>query len=152
MIEYLAANMWQVWAVVAVLGLILELSSGDFFIICFAIGALGAAVVSPFAGIYMQLVVFAVVTLLSIFLVRPVALRYLHRGEENRVSNADALLGQTGIVSETIQGGGFGRVVIGGDNWKAVAAGQVTIGRGTRVRVVGRESIIITVEPEENEN
>lgn len=146
MIAYLAANMWQVWAVVAVLGLILELMSGDFFIICFAIGAVGAALVSPFAGIYMQLVVFAVMTLISIFLVRPLALRYLHRGEVNRVSNADALLGQTGVVSETIQAEGFGRVAIGGDDWKAVAAGPEEIPQGTRVRVVGRESIIITVE------
>lgn len=146
MIAYLAANMWQVWAVVAVLGLILELSSGDFFIICFAIGAVGAAVVSPFAGIYMQLVVFAVVTLISIFLVRPVALRYLHRGEENRVSNADALLGQTGVVSETIKAGGSGRVAIGGDDWKAVSNGVDELPVGTTVRVVGRESIIITVE------
>ena len=146
MIAYLAANMWQVWAVVAVLGLILELSSGDFFIICFAIGAVGAALVSPFAGIYVQLVVFAVVTLISIFLVRPVALRYLHRGEENRVSNADALLGQTGVVSETIKAGGFGRVAIGGDDWKAVSNGTEELPVGTMVRVVGRESIIITVE------
>lgn len=146
MIAYLAANMWQVWAVVAVLGLILELSSGDFFIICFAIGAVGAAVVSPFAGIYVQLVVFAVVTLISIFLVRPVALRYLHRGEENRVSNADALLGQTGVVSEAIKAGGFGRVAIGGDDWKAVSSGPGELPVGTKVRVVGRESIIITVE------
>lgn len=146
MIAYLAANMWQVWAVVAVLGLILELSSGDFFIICFAIGAVGAALVSPVAGIYVQLIVFAAVTAFSIFQVRPFALRYLHRGEEHRVSNADALLGQKGIVCETIKAGGFGRVAISGDNWKAVAAGQEEIAVGTCVRVVGRESIVITVE------
>ena len=146
MLAYLAANMWQVWAVVAVLGLIMELSSGDFFIICFAIGAVGAAVVSPFAGIYVQLLVFAVVTLFSIFMVRPVALRYLYRGDGSRPSNADALIGQTGYVSETIQAGGFGRVDIGGDNWKAVCAGQEDIPQGSRVCVIGRESIIITVE------
>ena len=146
MLEYFAANMWQLWAVVAVLGLILELSSGDFFIICFAIGAVGAAVVSPFAGIYVQLAVFAVVTLFSIFMVRPVALRYLYKGENDRPSNADALLGQTGTVSETIKAGGFGRVVIAGDNWKAVCNGEEDIPQGTRVRVIGRESIIITVE------
>lgn len=146
MIEYLAANMWQVWAVVAVLGLILELSSGDFFIICFAIGACGAAIVSPFANIYVQLAVFSIVTALSIFLVRPFALRYLHKGDEDRVSNADALLGQTGFVSETIKGGGFGRVAIGGDDWKAVSVAHDDIPVGTAVRVVGRESIIITVE------
>lgn len=146
MLEYFAANMWQVWAVVAVLGLILELSSGDFFIICFAIGAVGAAVVSPFAGIYVQLAVFAVITLFSIFTVRPFALRYLYKKDSNRPSNADALLGQTGMVSETIQAGGFGRVVIAGDNWKAICTGEEDIPQGTRVRVVGRESIIITVE------
>ena len=146
MIEYLAANMWQVWAVVAILGLILELSSGDFFIICFAIGACGAAVVSPFTNIYVQLGVFAVVTAFSIFQVRPFALRYLHKAGEDRVSNADALLGQTGFVSETVRTSGFGRVAIGGDDWKAITHEPHDIPVGTPVKVVGRESIIITVE------
>lgn len=146
MLEYFAANMWQVWAVVAVLGLILELTSGDFFIICFAIGAVGAAVVSPFTGIYVQLPVFAVITLFSILTVRPFALRYLYKRESDRPSNADALLGQTGVVCETIQAGGFGRVVVGGDNWKAVSTSEEDILQGTRVRIVGRESIIVTVE------
>ena len=147
MIEYLSANLWQVWAVIAVLGLILELSSGDFFIICFAIGALGAAVVSPFAGFYVQLVVFAVVTALSIFQVRPFALRYLHKNEPRRVSNADALLGRVGRVTETIERGGFGRVAIDGDVWKAVTDTETDIPVGAHVQVVGRESTIITVKP-----
>lgn len=137
--------MWQVWAVVAVIGLILELSSGDFFIVCFAIGAFGAAVVSPFAGIYVQLAVFALVTALSIFQVRPFALRYLHRGEDHRVSNADALLGRTGRVVETIEAKGFGRVAIDGDVWKAVTNEGADIPVGSTVKVVGRKSTIITV-------
>ena len=147
MIEYLANNMWQVWAVVAVLGLILELSSGDFFIMCFAIGACGAAIVSPFANIYVQLAVFVVITAISIFVVRPFALRYLHKADEDRVSNVDAMIGQVGRVSETIQPGGYGRVAIGGDDWKAVSASDAESPVGTRVRVVKVESIIITVEP-----
>ena len=146
MIEYLLAHMWQVWAVVALLCLILELSSGDFFIICFAIGACGSAIVSPFANIYVQLAVFIVVTALSIFQIRPFALRYLHKADEERVSNADALLGQHGVVSETIKAGGYGRVAIGGDDWKAVSTEDSDIPVGTRVKVIGRESIIITVE------
>ena len=147
MIEYLANNMWQVWAVVAVLGLILELSSGDFFIMCFAIGACGAAIVSPFANIYVQLAVFVVITAISIFVVRPFALRYLHKADDDRVSNDDAMIGQQGRVSETIQAGGYGRVAIGGDDWKAVSSSSDEIPVGTRVRVVKVESIIITVEP-----
>lgn len=145
MIEYFAANMWQIWAVVAVLGLMLELTSGDFFIICFSIGACAAALVSPFAGIYVQLIVFGIITAVSIYQVRPFALRYLHRNEEYRVSNADALMGRLGRVTETIQAQGFGRVAIDGDDWKAVSADETEIPQGTRVKVVGRESIIITV-------
>ena len=46
MIEYLAQHLWQTWAVVAVVCLILELTAGDFFIICFSIGAVFAAIVA----------------------------------------------------------------------------------------------------------
>lgn len=146
MIEYFLGNMWEVWAVIAVLGLIIELSSGDFFVICFSIGAVGAAIAAPFTNTYIQLGVFAVVTALSIFQVRPFALKYLHKNEDPRVSNADALIGQTGRVSETIPVGEYGRVAIGGDDWKALSNSKESIPVGTAVRVVSRESIIITVE------
>ena len=152
MIEYFSANMWQVWATVAVLGLILELTSGDFFIICLAIGAAGAALIAPFANIYWQLGVFTAVSLFSLSQVRPFVLRYLHRKEETRASNADALLGRKGRVSEAITASGFGYVAIDGDQWRAVAVGDGEIPAGTRVRVIGRESTIITVEKDiENE-
>lgn len=146
MIEYLLANMWQLWAVLAVLGLILELTSGDFFIMCIAIGAMGAAIVAPFSNIYGQLAVFGVVSLFSLFQVRPFALRYLQRKGNDRVSNADALLGRIGRVKTTIQAKGTGYVAIDGDVWKAVSADDEEIAEGTRVKVVGRESTIVTVE------
>ena len=146
MIEYILANMWQVWAVIAVICLILELSSGDFFIICFSIGAV-FAIISAVLGlsIYWQIFIFAIFSLLSVLFVRPVALRYLHKNEPNRASNADALLGRTGKVTEAIPADGNGYVQIDGDLWKAVTAGT-DIPVGTTVRVIGRESTIITVE------
>ncbi|MCR4917248.1 MAG: NfeD family protein [Prevotella sp.] len=147
MIEYFAANMWQLWAAIAVICLILELSSGDFFIICFSIGAV-FGLLSALLGlnIYGQILLFALFSLLSIFLVRPVALRYLHRNEEQRVSNADALMGRVGHVVETVKANGYGRVQIDGDIWKSVTNEATDIPAGTRVRVIGRESTIITVE------
>ena len=132
---------------VSVLCLILELTAGDFFILCFSIGAVFAAVFAALgAGFYWQLGIFAVFTTLSLFLVRPFALRYLHRKDENRVSNADALIGRRGRVVEAIEAGGFGRVQIDGDVWKAVTPNDEAVPAGTNVRVVDRESIIITVE------
>ncbi|WP_033148065.1 NfeD family protein [Prevotella sp. P6B1] len=149
MIDYIMQHLWQLWAVVALICLILELTAGDFFIICFAIGAIPAAVVAALgAGTYYQIVVFAVVTLVSLFYVRPFAKRYLHKGEDKRISNADALLGRQGRVVEAIQAGGFGRVQIDGDIWKAVTKGAADIPEGTNVIVVDRASTIITVEIE----
>ena len=146
MIEYFAQHLWQIWAVVAVICLILELTAGDFFIICFSIGAFFAAIAAALGmGIYVQLLTFAVFTLISLFWVRPFAQRYLHKGEDNRVSNAEALLGRQGRVVETIKADGFGRVQIDGDIWKAVTNESADIPKGTNVRVVGRESTIITV-------
>lgn len=127
--------------------LILELTNGDFFIMCFAIGGVCSAISSALGlGFYGQLVVFAVFSVISIFFVRPVALRYLHRNEDSRVSNADALIGREGRVSEDIVEGGYGRVAIDGDDWKAEAEGGTAIAKGEKVRVTGRESIIIKVE------
>ena len=145
MIEYFLQNMWQVWAIVAVVCLILELSSGDFFIICFSIGAV-FAIIGAVAGlsVYWQLFIFAVFSLLSIFFVRPVALRWLHKNDPNRASNADALIGRTGRVTEAIKAGGNGYVQIDGDLWRAVSSSDIDA--GTTVRVIGRESTIITVE------
>ena len=141
MIEYFLSNMWQIWAVIAVICLILELSSGDFFIICFSIGAV-FALISAVVGlsIYWQIFIFAVFSLLSVLFVRPVALRWLHKNEPNKPSNADALLGRTGKVTEAISIGNSGYVQIDGDMWKAVSSTDIPI--GTTVRVIGRESTI----------
>ena len=147
MIEYLSANMWQVWAAIAVVCLILELSSGDFFIICFSIGAVfGAIAAVAGLNIYWQLALFALFSAMAILTVRPVALHWLHKNDPDRLSNADALFGRHGRVVETIKAGGFGRVAIDGDIWKAVTNETGDIAVGSTVTVVGRESTIITVE------
>jgi membrane protein implicated in regulation of membrane protease activity len=139
------------WAVVAVVCLILELTAGDFFIICFSIGAFFAGIAAALGvNIYWQLSTFAVFTLISLFWVRPFAKRYLRKGEDNRVSNADALLGRQGRVVETVKTDGFGRVQIDGDIWKAVTNEPADIPVGSLVKVVGRESTIITVETTSN--
>jgi membrane protein implicated in regulation of membrane protease activity len=149
MVDYIMQHLWQMWAAVALICLILELTAGDFFIICFAIGAVPAAVVAALgAGTYYQIVVFVVVTLVSLFYVRPFAKRYLHKGEDKRISNADALLGRQGRVVESVKAGGFGRVQIDGDIWKAVTRGDADIPEGANVVVVDRASTIITVEIE----
>ncbi len=140
MIDYFMQHMWQLWALISLICLIMELTMGDFFIMCFAIAsAIGINGVG-------QIIVFAIFTIISLLLVRPTALKYLHRGEENRISNADAIIGRTGIVSETIIKGGYGRVAIDGDDWKAQSTETENVEKGEKVIVESRDSIIITVK------
>ena len=146
MIEYFSNNLWQFWAIICIVGLILELSSGDFFIMCFAIGAFSSTIASLCGvGFVAQIIIFAIASALSLWLVRPAMLKWLHKGKKERLSNADALIGREGRVSEDITEGGHGRVAIDGDDWKAVSKHGQAIASGTKVRVVGRESIILTV-------
>lgn len=145
--EYIVQHLWQIWAAIAVICLILELMAGDFFIICFSIGAVFAAIVAAVSGgFYLQLATFAVFSLVCLFWIRPLAKRYLHKGEDPRVSNAEALMGRQGRVVETVKVGGYGRVQIDGDIWKAVTQGNEDIPEGATVMVVDRASTIITVE------
>lgn len=147
MIQYFLENLWLAWLLVSLLCLVLELTNGDFFIMCFAIGSVAAAIVSAFSDSFtLQVIVFAVVSALSIFFVRPFALKYLHKNKDNRVSNADAIIGRIGKVTEPIAANGYGRVKVDGDSWKAVAANNLAIEEGTTVRIVALNSIIVTVE------
>ena len=158
MIEFFTSNLWLIWVIISIVCLILELSSGDCFILelssgdcfilCFAIGAAVAAIVAGCgANLTVQIITFAVISVLSLLLVRPTLLRKLHKPNRERLSNAEAMIGQQGRVSEAIEAGGYGRVAIDGDDWKALSADGSAIDKGTTVRVVKMDSIILTVEP-----
>lgn len=148
MIESIAPNLWIFWTVVTVAFLIIELSSGDFYITCFSLAGIGGIVAAVFGlPFWLQVVVWAVGSILSIWLLRPRLVRAAQRGGDERQSNADALMGQVGEVSQTIVAGGYGRVKLDGDDWKAEAPSLgEDIEVGAKVRIIGRESIILQVE------
>lgn len=148
MIDYISQNLWLFWTVITFVCLILELSSGDFYVTCFAIGAI-VSILAALAGLpfWVQVLAWAVCSVLSIWLIRPHLVKAIRKGADERKSNADALIGQVGEVSETIVAGDYGRVKLDGDDWKARSTSSTQdIPQGTKVRVVGRASIILDVE------
>jgi membrane protein implicated in regulation of membrane protease activity len=153
MIEYFTSNLWLLWVIISIVCLILELSSGDFFLLCFAIGAAASAIVAGCgANLTVQVIAFAIISGLSLMLARPALLKKIHKSDKERLSNAEAMIGQTGRVSEPIEAGGYGRVAIDGDDWKSTSADGSAIDKDTRVRVVKMDSIILTVVPAESVN
>lgn len=148
MIDFFTSNLWLLWVIISIVCLILELSSGDFFILCFAIGAAASAIIAGCGlNLTWQIITFAVVSALSLLLVRPALIRKLHKPQRERLSNAEAMVGQQGRVSEAIEAGGYGRVAIDGDDWKARSVDGSAISKDTLVRVVQMDSIIAIVEP-----
>ncbi len=147
MIEYFTQNLWLFWTIITFVCLILELSSGDFYVTCFAIGAI-VAIFPALMGLpfWLQVVVWAVGSVFSIWLIRPHLLKRLHKGGEERNSNADALIGRTGTVIEPICPNESGYVKVDGDNWKAVSDDMDIIKKGEKVTILSRESIIVKVE------
>ncbi len=125
-----------IWLIVGVLLVVAELLSGEFVLLMLGGGALAAAGVSLFVGgPVVGGVVFAVVSVLLLFAVRPALRRRLDRGVDRTVMHHQALLGSTAVVVARVDEHG-GRVKIGGEVWtaRAMFEGHV-IEPGTRVEV-----------------
>lgn len=148
MIDYLTTNFWLLWTFVCVVALILEVSSGTFYLMCFAIGAVGAVAVSLMGTpLWLQVLVFSVISAVSVFCVRPLLVKCMHPVQKERLSNASALVGRQGVVIEPISAERPGYVRVDGDEWRAVTADGTMIERGVNVRIIAMNSIVVTVEP-----
>ena len=136
------------WLIAAIVLVILEIMSAGFGVICFAIGAAFSALVSGLGGtLTWQVVVFVVVSMLAFIFLRPVVIRFLDKKSKNVKTNAEALIGRKGIVSECIDAEQHtGRVAIDGDDWKAVSEDGSVIEKGADVEIVKLDSIIVTVK------
>ena len=146
MYDFFMTYQWEMWAVAALVFLVLELMAGDFFMLCLAAGAVCSAVAAACGGSFtLCLVLCSVITVASLFFLRPKALKRF-RGGKTRKSNADAIIGRVGKVTETIKAGDYGRMKLDGDDWKAESDETEDLPVGTKVRIIGRESIIVKVE------
>ncbi len=125
-----------IWLLAGVLLAVAELFTLDFVLIMLAGGAFAAAAVGLIAPVPIQVLVFAVVSGLGVFAVRPAIKRHIHKGAEPAVMGLDAIEGAEATVVEQV-GEDRGMVKIGGELWRArpYDATQV-IDAGVLVRVV----------------
>ncbi|NDK90542.1 NfeD family protein [Gordonia desulfuricans] len=114
----MSALVWIAAVIVLVIG---ELVTGDLVLLMLGGGALAAAGVDYFFGapIWVDGVVFAVVSILLLTTVRPVAKRHLLTRPTYR-TNIEALEGRHATVTTRVDEHA-GRVKIGGDEWSARA-------------------------------
>lgn len=141
-------EIYQYWLIAAIVLVIVEICTASFGSICFAIGAGFSALVAALGGGFVwQIVVFALVSMLTFIFLRPVVIRWLDRKSKDVKTNVDALIGRKGIVSERIDASQhLGRVAIDGDDWRAVSNDGSVIEKGTSVEILKNDSIILTVK------
>ncbi len=137
------------WLIAAIVLVIVEICTAGFGALCFALGAAFSALVSGLGGSFTwQILVFVVVSLLTFIFLRPVVVRFLDKKSKYVKTNAEAIIGRKGIVSECIDASQHtGRVAIDGDDWKAVSEDGSVIEKGTDVEIIKLDSIIVTVKP-----
>lgn len=139
---------YQIWLVAAIVLMILEIVTSGFGVICFAIGAAFAALAAGLeANTTWQVIVFAVVSILTFIFLRPIVMRFLDKKSKDVKTNVDAIVGRKGVVSERIDSAKHtGRVALDGDDWKAVSEDGSVIEKGETVEIVKIDSIIVTVK------
>ena len=111
--------MEYIWLAILILSVAIEAITMGLTSIWFAFGALIALFATLFGGpLWLQIVLFIVVSVVTMILTRPLAIRYL--GPVLKKTNIDAIPGKTGIVVETIVPvEGRGQVKIDSQIWSA---------------------------------
>nr|WP_043511082.1 MULTISPECIES: NfeD family protein [unclassified Actinoplanes] len=132
----MAAVLWIILAIALAIG---EAFTATFLIIFFAAGAGAAALAAALgAPVLLQVIVFAVVSGLSVAAVRPIIVRHARPALEtgDTAFGIEAMEGHHGTVLETVDAG-HGQIRIDGEIWQARPFdGKETFEPGERVRVV----------------
>ena len=133
------------WLVLLVVFILIEASTVSMASIWFAAGALAALIASLFsAPLWLQVALFAVVSVVMLLALRPLARKYF----TPRLSktNIDAVIGSEGLVTERIDNvNASGRVKLAHMEWSARSSSGEILEEGTRIRVDRVEGVKVFV-------
>ena len=129
----------MLWVVLAVALAIAEAFTATLFVAMFAAGALAAAATAGLGGpLLLQVIVFAIVSGLSVAAIRPIIMRHARSASESGETafGIEAIEGSHGLVLEEVDAD-QGMIKIDGEMWQARSFdGTEKYLPGERVRVV----------------
>ena len=141
-------DIWLYWVIAALVLFIVELLTTGFAVICLAVGALGGAAAALVGwNLEIQFLGFAIVSFIALVALRPVLKRLIFNKGEKMQTNIDAIIGKRGVVCVDIEADDDnGRVMIDGLDWRAKSLDNEPLPKGTKVEIVERDSVILTVK------
>lgn len=141
---------WIIWLAIFVLAIVVESLSADLASIWFAFGAIIALIISFIPGVawWVQLIVFLVISILTLLCLRPLAKRLLKRNIVS--SNIDEMAGKKGIMIKGYDELNRGEVKINDVIWTAINVDEsAPIPAGTKVVVIavnGNKLIVRSID------
>ena len=139
-------NEVTIWLAVLVVCVGIEIATMGLTTIWFAGGALVSAILAALnAPLWLQIVAFFVVSLILLYLTRPVAVKYFNKDRVK--TNVESLIGRRAIVISEIDNlQGIGQVTVGGQEWSARSVKddvQLPVGSVGVVRSVSGVKLIV---------
>lgn len=113
--------MFYIWIMVTVIAIIIEISTTDLTSLWFAVGSIGALISNLFLHndyIYVQVLIFAVISIIAIFVLRPLLKKKMN--VEKVATNVDAMIGKLVMVVEAIEVNHPGAIKYEGVEWTAI--------------------------------
>lgn len=135
-----------IWLAVLVVCVGIEIATMGLTTIWFAGGALVSAILAALnAPLWLQIVAFFVVSLILLYLTRPVAVKYFNKDRVK--TNVESMIGRQAIVISEIDNlQGIGQVTVGGQEWSARSVKddvQLPVGSVVVVRSVSGVKLIV---------
>ena len=141
------------WLIVLIICIGIEIPTMGLTTIWFAGGAL-VAIFAAIVGapIWLQAVIFIVVSLLLLFFTRPIAVKYFNKDRVK--TNVESMVGRQAIVLSEINNlQGIGQVTVSGQEWSARSADErVNIAVGAVVTVVAINGVKLIVREQKLQN
>ena len=137
------------WLILTLVFLVTEAATVTVVSLWFAAGSLAAMVVALLGcRIWIQVLVFLVVSAAALTALRPLVRKYLT--PKLTVTNIDSVIGSVGLVTTAIDNiEAHGQVKLGAMEWTARSTSGQPIEAGTRVRVDRIEGVKVFVSPVE---
>ena len=137
--------LWQIFSIVAVVAVILEIIVPSAFFLNFAVAGVLTALLSLFVNSINALIIdFIILSILSIWLIRPILLR--HKDEKDKQTGLDdKYIGKIVKVTETVTTNS-GAVTIYDERWNARIESGDEIPVGAEVKIIKNDSLVLYVE------
>lgn len=137
--------LWQIFSIVAVVAVILEIIVPSAFFLNFAVAGVLTALLSLFVNSINALIIdFIILSILSIWLIRPILLR--RKDEKDKQTGLDdKYIGKIVKVTEPVTTNS-GAVTIYDERWNARIESGDEIPVGAEVKIIKNDSLVLYVE------